>query len=264
MRFIKALLIVFHILLGLLLIVVTGALWQPLAPRVKATKRWWLGRILRLMSIETTVFGEPPSQQNGKGLVFVSNHVSWLDIPLIGSLREINFLSKAEVRKWPLIGKLADSTGTLFIQRGSGDTHRVTQDIAERVKQGHSVLFFPEGTTTDGSSVKRFHHKLFRASELTDIAFCPVVIHYDVEGEPFNPVAFIDDDEFAEHLWHLLRYHHIRARVEFLPARAIAPDNLRADVLTLEKEMRSKVEFHDRKIRLENTEPTERPVVASA
>ena len=263
MRVIKALLIFLHILLGLFLIVATGALWQPLAPRVKATKRWWLARILKLMSVETVVCGEPPGTESGKGLVYVSNHVSWLDIPLIGSLREINFLSKAEVRHWPLIGKLADSTGTLFIQRGSGDSSRVKQDIAARVDQGHSVLFFPEGTTTDGSSVKRFHHKLFRANEVTDITFCPVVINYDIEGEPFNPVAFIDDDEFAEHLWHLLRYNHIRARVEFLPARQIDTGNLRAEVQRLEQEMRRKVELRSRKIKLDQSEGVERPAVAS-
>lgn len=251
MRVIKVVLIVFHILLGLILIVLTGALWNPLAPRVKAAKRWWLQRILKLMSVETEVYGELPMAKNGKGVVFVSNHVSWLDIPLIGSLRQINFLSKAEVKSWPLIGRLATSTGTLFIQRGSGDTNQVKRNIAARINAGHSVLFFPEGTTTDGTSVKRFHHKLFRVNEFADTEFCPVVINYDVEGEPFNPVAFIDDDEFAEHLWHLLRYNHIRARVEFMPTRTISMENLRQDVQALEEEMRRKVELRSRRIRLD-------------
>ena len=262
MRIIKTLFIVFHLLLGLALLVFTGALWNPLSPRVKATKRWWLGRILRLMSVETEVYGQTPRASKDKGLIFVSNHVSWLDIPLIGSLREINFLSKAEVRNWPLIGKLADSTGTLFIQRGSGDANRVKTDIADRINAGHSVLFFPEGTTTDGSSVKRFHHRLFRVNEYADTLFCPVVINYEINGEPINPVAFIDDDEFAEHLWHLLRFSHIRARVEFLPARKISTDNLREEVQLLEKEMRRKVELRSRKIKLGS--PQEQPAIVSA
>lgn len=262
MRAVKALLIVFHILLGLVLLVVTGALWNPMTNRVKATKRWWLGRILELMSVETEVHGTPPKSAKGKGLIFVSNHVSWLDIPLIGSLYKTGFLSKAEVRQWPLIGRLAGSTGTLFIQRGSGDSEQVMKDIAARINRGHSVLFFPEGTTTDGSSVKRFHHKLFRVNEFTDALFCPVVISYEVSGEPVNPVAFIDDDEFAGHLWHLLRFAHIKARVEFLPATGISRDRLREDVQNLEQLMRRKVERHSRKIRLPETR--EQPAAVSA
>lgn len=264
MRAVKAVFVLFHLLLGLVLLVATGALWNPLSQRVKTVKRWWLGQILKLLSVDVEVYGVKPKKPDDKGLIFVSNHVSWLDIPLIGSLQEINFLSKAEVRNWPLIGKLAEGTGTLFIQRGSGDSHKVTRDIAERANQGHSVLFFPEGTTTDGSSVKKFHHKLFKANQDTDTEFCPVIINYEVDGEPFNPVAFIDDDEFAEHLWHLLSFNHIRARVEFLPSRKISTENLRGDIRALEETMRNKVETRNRKINLHPGKQEEAPSVASA
>ncbi|MDX1696181.1 MAG: lysophospholipid acyltransferase family protein [Ketobacteraceae bacterium] len=264
MRLIKGFLVFIHILLGLALLVITGALWRPLSPQVKTTKRWWLGRILKLMAVDTEVCGELPQHSSGKGRIYVSNHVSWLDIPLIGSLRELNFLSKAEVKRWPLIGKLAESTGTLFIQRGSGDSEKIKKDISQRIEQGHSVLFFPEGTTTDGSSLRKFHYKLFQVNQHIDVEFCPVVIHYEVDGEYFNPVAFIDDDEFAEHLWHLLGFAHIRARVEFLPARKLSVSNLRADVLRLEEEMRRKVELRSGRIRQPAAASPEKPAAASA
>ena len=259
MRAFKLVFVVIHILLGLLLLILTGALWNPHSKRVKTTKRWWLSRIVRILGIEVEVYGELPSKKNQEGLMFVSNHVSWIDIPLIGGIQETCFLSKAEVRDWPLIGKLAEGTGTLFIKRGSGDAKRVTGLIAERANEGHSVLFFPEGTTTDGSSVKTFHRKLFKAGEQTQAYFCPVVISYEVEGEAINPVAFIDDDEFTEHLWHLLSFPHIKARVEFLPMRRIDQGNLTKEVQELEQLMRTKVEARNRRINLGESEAA--PVV---
>lgn len=250
MRPIKAFLIFLHILMGLVLLVALGAPWNPRSKQVKNTKAWWLGRVLRLMNIEVEVSGTPaPSSFSHQGRVLVSNHVSWIDIPLIGSQQQINFLSKAEVKNWPLIGTLANGVGTLFIQRGSGDATRVARQIADTVADGHSVLFFPEGTTTDGNSVKSFHRKLFRTCEYIDCEFQPVVINYEVSGEKINPVAFIDDDEFAEHLWHLLKFTHIKARIEFLPSRKFDPDNLKAQVQDLEQEMRRKVEVKSRKIK---------------
>ncbi|MCG8314073.1 MAG: 1-acyl-sn-glycerol-3-phosphate acyltransferase [Pseudomonadales bacterium] len=254
MRAFKLVFVVTHILLGLLLLVLTGALWNPHSQRVKTTKRWWLSRIVRILGIEVEVYGERPVKAENQGIMFVSNHVSWIDIPLIGGIQETCFLSKAEVRDWPLIGKLAEGTGTLFIQRGSGDAKRVTGQIAERVNEGHSVLFFPEGTTTDGSSVKTFHRKLFKAGEQTAAQICPVVISYEVEGEAINPVAFIDDDEFTEHLWHLLSFPHIKARLEFLPMRRVNQENLSEEVRALEQLMRTKVEARNRRINLGESE----------
>ncbi|MCG8316871.1 MAG: 1-acyl-sn-glycerol-3-phosphate acyltransferase [Pseudomonadales bacterium] len=251
MRPIKAVLIFSHIILGLILLVLTGALWNPRSKAVKVTKAWWLGRVLRLLNMDVEVSGDLPTPKTeGPGRILVSNHVSWLDIPLIGSLQQINFLSKAEVKNWPLIGTLAEGVGTLFIQRGSGDANMITKQIADRVEEGHSVLFFPEGTTTDGSSVKGFHKKLFKACDYVDCEFQPVVINYEVQGEPINPVAFIDDDEFAEHLWHLLSFSHIKARIEFLPVRKFSSENLKQQVQDLEQEMRRKVEVRSRKINL--------------
>lgn len=226
-----------HILLGVLLLVVTGSLWNNKTKLVKATKQWWLSRTTRLMGITVEVKGTLPYREKEKGLLFVSNHVSWIDIPLIGGLQQLNFLSKAEVRNWPLIGKLAEGTGTLFIERGRGDTHKVAKDIANYINEGRSVLFFPEGTTSDGRSVRRFHPKLFRSAEHTPIDLCPLAIHYRIEGDNENPVAFIDDDEFTSHLWNLLRYRNIKATVEFLPVRPVRTENINQYVKSVQKEI---------------------------
>ncbi|RLT97999.1 lysophospholipid acyltransferase family protein [Ketobacter sp.] len=233
-----------HILAGVLLLVLTGSLWNNKTKLVKRTKQWWLARTTRLLGIAVRIRGEIPKPEHGKGVLFVSNHVSWIDIPLIGGLSQLNFLSKAEVRNWPIIGKLADGTGTLFIQRGSGDAERVSRSIADYLDAGRSVLFFPEGTTSDGRQVRRFHGKLFKAAQHTAINVCPVAIHYHLASAEKNPVPFIGDDEFAEHLWNLLRYKRITATVEFLPLRPVDMTELDKFVKGLQQEVASSVAGH--------------------
>jgi 1-acyl-sn-glycerol-3-phosphate acyltransferase len=86
----------------------------------------------------------------------VSNHISWLDIAVLGSGARVFFLAKAEIEKWPVFGNLAKGGGTLFIKRGSGDSVRIREQIAEFLSKDIPVLFFPEATTTDGSKVKKY------------------------------------------------------------------------------------------------------------
>lgn len=240
-RSIKAVRLFNHILLGLVLLVLTGAFWNNGTRLLKSTKRWWLGRITRLMGMEIELTGDFPLPDN-TGFLLVSNHVSWTDIPVIGSLAQINFLSKAEVKGWPLIGRLAHTTGTLFIQRGAGHTDTVAHQIADYLEQGRSVLFFPEGTTTDGSSVKRFHRKLFRACEHVETEVLPLAIHYEVEGFDHNPVAFIDDDEFTQHIWKLLSFSRVKVKVAVLPPRALDTARLEQEVDAIRNEIQQQIE----------------------
>lgn len=241
-RSIKAVRLFNHILLGLVLLVLTGAFWNNRTRLLKSTKQWWLGRITRLMGMEIEIEGDFPDKSGNTGFLLVSNHVSWTDIPVIGSLAQINFLSKAEVKNWPLIGQLADTTGTLFIQRGAGNTGSVARQIADYLEQGRSVLFFPEGTTTDGSSVKRFHRKLFRTCEHVPTQVLPLAIHYEVDGFDHNPVAFIDDDEFTQHIWKLLSFSRVKVKVAVLPLRTIDRATLEQDVDAIHQDILGRIE----------------------
>lgn len=190
-----------HILAGIVLLVLTGSLWNNKTQIVKATKQWWLRRIIHLLDIEIQTRGTVPHPADGRGILFISNHVSWVDIPLIGGLSRLNFLSKAEVRSWPLIGKLA------------------------------------EGTTSDGSNVRKFHGKLFKTALHTDVNLCPIAIHYQVADTDHNPVAFIGDDEFTTHLWSMLKHRNIIATVEFLPVREAKTENLEEFVRSVQREV---------------------------
>ena len=251
-RTFKAVLLFSHILLGLVLLVLTGAVWNNGTRLLKATKQWWLGRTARLLGMEIEVIGEFPAPPAGAGFLLVSNHVSWTDIPVIGSLRQINFLSKAEVKNWPLVGRLANTTGTLFIKRGAGNTDGVSRQIADYIAQGRSVLFFPEGTTSDGRSVGRFHRKLFRTCEHVQTQVLPLAIHYEVDGLEqetldaqyggSNPVAFIGDDEFTQHIWRLLSFSKVKVKVAVLPPRTLDVSCLEQEVNAIRRDIQAHVE----------------------
>lgn len=233
-------LMVSHISSGLVLLVATGAVWRPYNPAVRKTMQWWLGRVTRILNIEVQLQGQIPHEKEG-AVLLVSNHVSWVDIPLIGSVTPVSFLSKAEVAKWPLIGTLASKVGTLYIQRGAGNTDAVSRTIADTLRRNRSVLFFPEGTTTDGTSVKRFHSKLFKVCHHHPVKVLPVVVRYWSE-EDDNPVPFIGDDEFTQHLWNMMGHKKLYASVDVLEPMELTTDSLAQQVSELEQRMRAVVE----------------------
>lgn len=210
-----------HILYGLLLALLIGAFWRPYRPLVQRATRHWLCWLLDILSVDMDVQGQPVP-----GTMFlVSNHVSWLDIPLIGVQRPVHFLSKAEVRDWPLIGLLAQAVGTLFIRRGSGESQRKSEEIAAHLRIGRTILVFPEGTTTDGRAVRRFFPQLFAAPVLAGIPVQALALRYlDERGQPDGELAFIDDDEFHLHLWALLRRDRIRVRLRWGPVLPVGTD----------------------------------------
>ena len=203
--------VVLYLLRGFVLAFLLGAFWSPYRPVVLAAKQRWCRHFLRILGVELTVTGSRVEAP----VFLVSNHVSWLDIPVIASQRHLYFLSKAEVGDWPLIGTLARAMGTLFIKRGSGESVRKAQEIAGRL-QGHTVLVFPEGTTTDGSSLRRFFPQLFDAPLLAGVPVQPLAVRYlDNMGAPDRGLAFIGDDEFHHHLWAMLLRQKIRVRLHF-------------------------------------------------
>ncbi|BAP13553.1 1-acyl-sn-glycerol-3-phosphate acyltransferase [Alcanivorax sp. NBRC 101098] len=204
--------VVLYLLWGFVLAFFLGAFWSPYRPVILKAKQRWCRRFLRILGVELTVTGSRVETP----VFLVSNHVSWLDIPVIASQRHLYFLSKAEVGAWPLIGMLARAMGTLFIKRGSGESVRVAQEIAGRLKRGHTVLVFPEGTTTDGTGLRRFFPQLFDAPLLAQVPVQPLAIRYlDSMGAADQSLAFIGDDEFHHHMWSILLRRKIRVRLHF-------------------------------------------------
>ncbi|QBM16489.1 hypothetical protein MARI_05700 [Marinobacter sp. JH2] len=160
----------------------------------------------------------------------VCNHVSWTDIPILAAGLPLRFLAKREVAFWPIIGWIAREIGTIFVQRGAGDSAKVRQTLVSALENGSSVLVFPEGTTTTGASVKRFHpHMLGAAIE----ARCPVqaiTIAYHRDGQPDGLVPFTGDDDFVAHLCRLLKKPAVRMDVLYHPPVTGSASDSHADL----------------------------------
>lgn len=208
-------------LLGVLLLGVLLAGWvtvvarlhpgDPTALRQRLTA-WFLERLSRVLPFEVEVYGELPHGTH----LWLSNHVSWTDIPLLGQLLPLSFLSKAEVRSWPLAGWLAQQAGTLFIRRGSGDSALLTRQVQHQLSRGRSVLLFPEGTTTDGRQVRTFHGRLLGSAIAAGVPLQPVAIRYLRAGEADLIAPFIGDDDLPAHLLRLLASERARVQIHLL------------------------------------------------
>ncbi len=135
----------------------------------------------------------------------VANHSSWLDIFALNARKRIYFVSKAEVAGWPGIGWLARATGTVFIERDRKKAKEQTLVFEERLKAGHKLLFFPEGTSTDGLRVLPFKTTLFAAffaDELREFMYVqPVsVVFHAPKGQPDRFYGWWGDMDFGPHL----------------------------------------------------------------
>lgn len=223
-----------HLVEGAVLAVLCGAAFVQYRPWQQPVIRWWHRRFCNILGLEIRVHGVAPVPQ----ALWVSNHVSWLDIPVLGAHFPVYFLSKAEVARWPVVGWLARVAGTLFIRRGSGDAGQVGDQLAAHLVAGRNVLFFPEGTTTDGHRLKRFFHKLFAAAVATDTPVQPVLVCYRDAHDALHPHApFVGDDEFLSHATDILKGEGMVVDILVLPAEAVAGRDARTLAKALEARM---------------------------
>ena len=185
------------------------------------------------------------------GLI-VSNHLSYLDILCISSIAPCVFVSKSEVRKWPVFGRLATNGGTIYIDRESkADAHRVAKEIEEALRSGVRVVLFPEGTSSDGSGVLRFHAPLFESAVRASAVITPAALLYDMSsGDPARDVCYWGDMTFGTHFLKLLSKGDVRAKVmvgksrQGLASRKEASAQLRKDVVELHQELRNALAAH--------------------
>ncbi|MFH9725551.1 lysophospholipid acyltransferase family protein [Streptomyces sp. NPDC017254] len=201
------------VLLGILLAPAAGLL--PAATRF-ALVRSWLRAMIRAFGVHVRYEGAtaPP----GGPLLVVANHVSWLDIPLIGAVLPGRMVAKSEVRRWPVLGTLAALGGTLFIDRNGlralpGTVHTLAGVLAG----GGRVIVFPEGSTWCGRARGRFRPAAFQAALDTGSAVQPVRIDY----RPTDAAAYVGDDPLGSSLWRVVSARRLTAVVrleEPLPA----------------------------------------------
>lgn len=205
-------LLTLHILLGVLLVpfVLTRRTGGVLRTDPNITS-WWHNRLADILGVRVTVSGHRPRTP----ALLASNHISWLDIIVLGGLTHTDFLSKYEVRRWPVIGWLAARAGTLFIRRGNGEAGTISEQIAGRLRADGLLTLFPEGTTTDGREVRPFFSRLFAAAVDTGTDVVPVALRYHIDGE-LDPIApYTGDQSLWDNLHGLLVREHTTVHVTF-------------------------------------------------
>ncbi len=189
-----------------------------------AYARFYWSVVCRLLGLSVRMIGAPASAQNGRPVVYVSNHSSWLDVPVLGGRLEACFVSKDEVGRWPFVGTVARLGRTVFISRQRQATGRERDALRERLAAGDSLLLFPEGTTSDGSRVMPFRSSFFAIAEGPDPPLIqPVSVVYDrlgglPTGRACRPVfAWYGDMDLASHFWRFAQHCGLRASILLHP-----------------------------------------------
>lgn len=195
-------------------------LWR--FPRLDAAGRRdhvqrWSARVLRSLDIALHVEGR---WRPGAKLV-VANHISWLDIVALNAVHPARFVSKAQVRHWPLLNRLVDAADTLYLERERRrDALRVVHQVAQALEAGDTVAVFPEGTTSDGTTLLPFHANLLQAAIATHTPVQPVALRYaDRAGPVSDAAAYVGDTTLVASVWRVACADGLEVRVTVLPAR---------------------------------------------
>lgn len=177
----------------------------------------------RLMGLRITVDGAAARLEGG-GYLIVSNHLGYLDGVVLGSIFPVLYVSKKEVRRWPLIGQWTALCGAIFVDRQRKDRiPLLVEEIAMKLRSGANVLLFPEGTSTNGDRLLPFQTAPFAAPLRVRAPIVPVTLAYEtIDGAPLSPanrdtVYWYGDMEFASHFWRLLALRRIEVTVKIHP-----------------------------------------------
>jgi 1-acyl-sn-glycerol-3-phosphate acyltransferase len=184
--------------------------------------------MLKSLGIEYTVEGVPPTH----GLV-VSNHLSYIDILIFSAAMPCFFVAKMEIVGWPFFGKAARSGGTIFVDRSSlASALTVAEQMTERLKLPIPipVLLFPEGTSTDGSQVIRFHSRLIDPATSLGVPITTACVRYVLhDGMEERELCWYGDETFVNHLWKVLGVTGYVAEVQFGEPRVYTDRRVAAD-----------------------------------
>lgn len=214
----RALLVIAWVLAGLLSV---SLIYPFVSSRIKGGMNYrWSRALMALCGVSTQVQGKPV--RHG-AVLWVANHVSWVDIFVLNSVRPTSFIAKSEIRGWPVIGWLVAGAGTVFIERGRRHAVRaVGHEMKKRFDNGEVVGLFPEGTTSPGYDVAPFHSSLFDAAIRAQVDIQPVALLFHHRGRRSDGAAFVGEQNLVQNLWFLLTNSQVSVTTVFLPVISAA------------------------------------------
>jgi lyso-ornithine lipid O-acyltransferase len=197
----------------------------PGRAKVAFPKFFW-SRFAATLGVEVRVVGELATKNSNRPIIFVSNHSSWVDIPVVGGVLPAAFVSKNDVENWPVVRTIAKLGRTVFVSRQRGSTARERDAMRAVLARGDNLILFPEGTSSDGSRVLPFRSSFFALAEgptgdpTTPLPLIqPVSVVYDrlnglPAGRSSRPVfAWYGDMDIASHFWRMTQHLDMRATV---------------------------------------------------
>ena len=200
--FLLCLLVLAGLACSILSVFLTYGYYQKIA-------RFWHKCVVRVAGVQCEFSGAV----HVPGALVVSNHVSWLDISVVGSELPVVFLAKGEIEGWPVLGFIIKTAGTLFIDRGRG-AKDANAKLSESLSKNQSVLIFPEGTTTDRHTVNRFYPRLVQSAIDSNVRVQPVALRYsDKYGNLETGVSYEGNLTFLQSVWRTVCLGRIRVRV---------------------------------------------------
>lgn len=210
--------VVYAVGLVIVILIPAQSLGHARARRIRdrLVQHWFRG-FSRLLGLRILLDGQPVTGR----VLRVANHISWLDIVVLNAVSPSCFVAKSEVGGWPLIGWLAGWLGTLFLRRGDvRSSQRLIETMGWQLQRGETLTLFPEGTTSDGENLGKFHARLYQSALLTRAPVQPVALAYphpqgDRRTHPLAP--FIGEQALLAHVWALLGTRDIVVQVVFLP-----------------------------------------------
>ncbi|TXI14729.1 MAG: 1-acyl-sn-glycerol-3-phosphate acyltransferase [Polynucleobacter sp.] len=211
----KTILLILHVLSALLQLLFFIFLSQQ--KRMYLVQRW--ARILlAILRVRVHVQGDLQMLDSDQGYLMVANHISWLDIHVINSLKSMTFVAKSDVAQWPIFGWIAKQIGTIFIKRSQlSDLKRVIQMIQSKIKQHQAICIFPEGTSSDGRQVLEFRSNLFEVVAQTPHQIIPLAIQYQEGGRYSDRAAFIGDMGLIDSIKRIMQSNSLVAYVYLAP-----------------------------------------------
>lgn len=195
----------------------------------------WARRLLTILKIQVIVHGDLQMLHSQTGYLMVANHISWLDIHVINSLKPMIFVAKSDVAQWPIFGWIAQKIGTIFIRRDKlSDLKRVIQLIQSKIDQHQAICIFPEGTSSDGRQVLEFRSNLFEVVAHTPHPMIPLAIQYQENGKYSDRAAFIGDMGLIDSIWRVMQSNSLVAYVYLAPP--INADKNRQELAVIARE----------------------------
>jgi 1-acyl-sn-glycerol-3-phosphate acyltransferase len=178
--------------------------------------QWWAVRLLKIFKIRLHLSNPRQINIENQNYLIVANHISWLDIHILNSIKPVTFVAKSEVGSWPIFGYLARQIGTLFIVRERpSDIKRVLSQMQAHFSY-RSVSIFPEGTSSDGRTILPFKTNLFQAAIDSDRAILPVLIQFRQRGAYSDIPIFVGDMGLVDSIRRIANHDDIEAHVHLL------------------------------------------------